>query len=143
MNRINIDRTDTQSPALTPMPRSLLVWGVLLAGTLFAAPASAQITPGRSLSGGTAPVATLDEQLINRLRATTDAQADYIRLVVKLVDEKKLESRLVIAVERYALRRNPRYPFPYFERALRYESAKRGVELVPLRHYQSTARARL
>lgn len=143
MNRIKIDRPDVQSPALTSMPRFLLVCGVLFAGTLFAAPVSAQITPSRSLSGGNAPVATLDEQLINRLRATTDAQADYIRLVVKLVDEKKLESRLVIAVERYAIRRNPRYPFPYFERALRYESAKRGVDLVPLRHYQSTAQARL
>lgn len=143
MNRIKIDLIAMQPPAMASLRRSLLVCGVLFAGALFAESASAQITPSRSLSGGTAPVATLDEQLINRLRATTDVQADYIRQIVKLVDEKKLESRLVIAVERYALRRNPRYPFPYFERALRYESAKRGVILVPLRHYQSTAEARL
>lgn len=143
MNPIKLDRAARQQPLATSLRRALLVWGASFAVALFAASASAQITPSRSLSGGTAPVATLDEQLINQLRATTDAQAEYIRMVVKLVDEKKLESRLVIAVERYAIRRNPRYPFPYFERALRYESAKRGVDLVPLRHYQSTAQARL
>lgn len=143
MNPIKIDRTARQRQSVISLRRCLTICGMLFVGALFAAPASAQITPSRSMSGSTAPVATLDEQLINRLRATTDAQAEYIRLVVKLVDEKKLEARLVVAVEQYAIRRNPRYPFPYFERALRYESAKRGVVLVALRHYQSTAQERL
>ncbi len=113
--------------------------GLLVVGMTFATTATAQITPARSMTGRGTAVATLDEQLINRLRATTNVQADYLRYVVKLVDEQKLEKRLVIAVERYALRRNPRYPFPYFERALHYESAKRGVVLPPVRLYQSTA----
>lgn len=143
MNPIKIDRAAKQRASASSLPRCLIVSGALFVGALFAAPASAQITPSRSMSGSTAPVATLEEQLINRLRATTDTQAEYIRLVVKLVDEKKLDARLVVAVEQYAIRKNPRYPFPYFERALRYESAKRGVVLVPLRHFQSTAQERL
>lgn len=142
MNPIKTDRAAVPSPSAVTLRKSAIFYAALLVGTLVAIPASAQITPSRSMSG-TTPVATLEEQLTNRLRATTDTQAEYIRLVVKLVDEKKLEARLVIAVEQYALRKNPRYPFPYFERALRYESAKRGVVLVPLRHFQSTAQERL
>lgn len=111
---------------------------MVIAGAWTTAPASAQITTSRSLTGGGSPVATLDEQLINRLRATTDAQQTYLRSIVKLVDQEKLDSRLVVAIERYAQRRNPRYPFPYFERALRYEAGKRGIALAPIRHYQST-----
>lgn len=143
MNPLKMNDIRMRRPAVASPRRPLLVYGALFVGALLAAPVSAQITPARSLSGGTGPVATLEEQLINRLRATTDAQAEYIRLVVKLVDEEKLEARLVVAIEQYAIRRNPRFPFPYFERALRYESAKRGVILTPLRHYQSTAHVRL
>ena len=50
-----------------------------------------------------------------------------MREVVKLVDEKKLERRLVLALERYARRKNPNFALPVFERALRVEAGKRGV----------------
>src|SRR6056297_1815129 len=108
---------------------SSIIAMALVAGlwcTLGVAEASAQITAPRTLSRGEGPVARLDEQLINRLHATTRSQADYLRHVVKLVETQKLELRLVVAIERYALRRNARYAFPFFERALRYEAAKRG-----------------
>ncbi len=123
----------------TLVSRWVLMGSVVLTGLLFTATASAQITPSRSLTAGGSPVATLEEQLINRLHATTEVQGEYIRYIVKLVDEQKLEARLVVAIEQYAIRRNPQYAFPYFERALRYEAAKRGVGLPALRHYQSTA----
>ena len=101
--------------------------------------ASAQITASRTLSSDIDPVARLEEQLINRLHATTDAQRAYIRSVVKLVDDRRLQLELVVAIERYALRRNQRYAFPFFERALRFEASKRGVALNSVRHFQSTA----
>jgi len=94
-----------------------------------ASTAQAQITPNRTLSEQVDPVARLEEQLINRLHATTEAQQSYLRFVVEQVSRKRLELRLVVAVERYAIRRNPRYAFPFFERALNYEATKRGITL--------------
>jgi hypothetical protein len=80
----------------------------------------------------------LQDQLLNRLRATREDQQAYIRFVIEQVRAGKVETKLVVAVERYAMRRNRDYPFPFFERALRYESAKRGVVLPPVEHFASS-----
>ena len=89
----------------------------------------AQITQPRIYTGASGRSATLEEQLVNRLRATTADQRVYIKSVVTKVNEKKLDTRLVVAIERYAIRRNRHFPFPFFERAMRYEAAKRRVIL--------------
>ncbi|MCM2371788.1 hypothetical protein [Aporhodopirellula aestuarii] len=120
-------------------PISCIRWVVLAGCLVVTCSASAQITTPRILSADMDSTARLEERLINRLHATTDAQAAYLRYVVKLVEEEKLETRLVVAIEQYALKRNSRYAFPFFERALRYEAAKRGIALKSIRHYQSTA----
>lgn len=104
--------------------------------------ASAQITKPRTLSAEIDPVARLEEQLTNRLRATTDPQRAYIRQVVKLVQQERIPLNLVVAIERYALRRNPQFGLPFFERALRYESAKKGVIIQPIQFFVSTAEPR-
>lgn len=75
------------------------------------------------------PVATLQDQLVNRLRATTPERRAFIGEVLKKVDEGKLDRKLVLAVQRYAVRKNPQFPFPYFERAIRFLAEKRGVSL--------------
>lgn len=114
-----------------PRHRWLLV---LLFGVLAwpSGSASAQITAPRGFSDGPGSVASLEEQLINRLRATTDQQKGFLRRVSVVVEEGKLEQRLVVAVYRYSLKRNPIYPFPFFERAMRFEARKRGVNLPPV-----------
>jgi len=38
----------------------------------------------------------------------------------------------LIAIQRYAMRRNPQFPFPYFERAMRFEAEKVGIDLPPV-----------
>ncbi len=101
-------------------------------------PAHAQITAPRSMSASTNRLATLEEQLTNRLRATRQDQIDYVKFVVEKVRVGKLDTKLVVAIERYALRRNPHYPFPYFERALRFEAGKRGVPLPTVKQFAST-----
>lgn len=98
----------------------------------------AQITPPRTLSAEIDRFATLEEQLVNRLRATREDQQAYIKFVVDQVRKGKLDVKLVVAIERYALRRNPHYPFPFFERALQFEARKRGVALPPVMHFNST-----
>ena len=119
------------------MLRLSLAAAVLITAS-WARSADAQITAPRILSAQNDRFATLDEQLTNRLRATADDQKAYIDFVVKQVRKKRLDLRLVVAVERYALRRNRHFPFPYFERALRYEAAKRGVALPTVRQFAST-----
>lgn len=91
-----------------------------------ASPVSAQIPtlPSRVVISKDASLA---EYLVNRLRATTDDQRDYVQQIVKLVEDGKLEKRLILALERYARRKSPYFPLPVYERALRYEAAKRGV----------------
>ncbi len=113
--------------------------GTALIAALMAAPtAEDQITTPRVLSSEIDRYATLNEQLTNRLHATRDDQQAYIQYVVKLVEVGKIDVKLVVAIERYALRRNSHYAFPFFERALRYESAKRGVLLPKIQHFAST-----
>jgi len=97
-----------------------------------------QITSPRILSSGRSNSANLEEQLINRLRATRDDQRAYVKHVVALTKTGKLERRLLVAVERYAIRRNSQYPFPFFERALKYEAAKRRVQLPTVKNFAST-----
>lgn len=107
-------------------------------GLFLAQPAQGQITTQRTLSASTRQSATLTEQLTNRLRATTEDKRAYIARIVQLVEAKKLDTRLVVAIERYALRRHPAFPFPYFERALKVEAAKRGVTVPTVREVMST-----
>lgn len=99
---------------------------------------NAQITSPRVLSSSRSTSATLEEQLLNRLKATRDDQRAYLKHVVALTKAGKLDRKLVIAVERYALRRNAKYPFPFFERALKYEAAKRRVQLPTVKNFAST-----
>ncbi|MGB7324274.1 MAG: hypothetical protein WBD31_05345 [Rubripirellula sp.] len=101
--------------------------------------AEAQIvTPSGAISSFN-PTANLSDRLINQLRATRQDQRDYLALVIKKVENKELEARLVIAVQQYAMKRNAAFPFPYFERALQYEARKRGVILPSLQAFASTA----
>ena len=72
-----------------------------------------QITSPRVLSSSRSTSATLEEQLLNRLKATRDDQRAYVKHVVALTKTGKLDRKLVVAVERYALRRNAVYPFPF------------------------------
>ena len=115
-----------------------LKWMALGLSIGLAGPGMAQITMPRTLSAEVDRYATLEEQLVNRLRATRDDQRAYIKFVVKQVRRGKLDVKLVVAVERYGLRRNPEYPFPFFERALKSEAGKRGVVLPSVRNFNTT-----
>jgi hypothetical protein len=99
---------------------------------LHRSPCHAQITDARVTSATEGRSATLEEQLINQLRATTEERKAYVRVVVQHTNTGALDPRLVIAIQRYASRRNPQFPFPYFERAMRFEAEKRGIDLPPV-----------
>ena len=92
----------------------------------------AQLTPTRSISGTIEPVSRLEEQLINGLRATRQEQQQFLRTVVTLSEQNKLDRGLINAIYVWSRRRQPLYPFPFFERGLRIEAQKRGVTLPPV-----------
>ena len=86
--------------------------------------------------------ATLEDQLINRLRATSEDRQAYIRIVVAKVDTGEFERGRVLALERYAIKKSPTFPFPYFERVMRAEAKRVGVYLPPVQLLaRSNARA--
>ena len=105
---------------------ALVVLILVSQGALLSGSVQAQI-PAPPTSVPLTRNATLSDFLVNRLRATTADQQDYVRQVVKLVEDGKLEKRLVLALERYASARNPYFPLPVYERALRFQGARLGV----------------
>lgn len=117
----------------TRMTRLLAALLVLFAASLLTENrrVQAQITPPPGTSITQTQQASLADFLINRLRATSVDQRSYVQEIVRLTDRGQLDRRLLLALERYAKRKNPYFPLPVFERALRVEAAKRGVT-VPL-----------
>ncbi len=108
----------------------LMVLGML-------APAGAQEPPSIDFRSSDGAV-SLEEVLIVKLRAFDPDQRGFVRRVVRHVEQAQLEPTLVLAIHRYAVRRHPRFPFPYFERAMRFEAGKRGITLPPARLIATT-----
>ncbi len=109
--------------------RSFCLMTALIFAGVFAGEVHAQIVAPTSTVTPADPLALLNDQLVNRLHATREDQRDYLALVVDKVRRGELDAKLVVAVQRYAIKRHSSFPFPFFERAIRYEAAKRGVAL--------------
>lgn len=85
-----------------------------------------QVTGAQGTRSGVAP---LRDQLTQGLRVVTKEQADFVNVVVAFVDARQISTSMVNSVYKWALKRNPRVPFPYFQYALRALAARRGVTL--------------
>jgi hypothetical protein len=117
----------------------LFVTATLFASAILAANAATAQTTTPQISTVTVdPFRVLEDQLRSRLRATSREQRGYISFVVKQVKEGRLDMRLVVAIERYAIRRRADFPFPFFERALKVEAAKRNVILPSVQTFATT-----
>lgn len=74
-------------------------------------------------------VVRLEDQLKNGLRVTRPTQQAFIRVVVNFVETGRLPRAMVTLVYNWAIKRNPKVPFPYFQFALRALSRRRGINL--------------
>ena len=92
----------------------------------------------RLIAAPTDRLATLEDQLVSRLRVTNDQQLAYLRFVLDQVRDGHLDTKLILALERYAIRRNSQLPFLFFERALRFEAGRRGIILPSVRQFATT-----
>ena len=72
-------------------------------------------------------ITPLKDQLEKGLRATTPAQKQFVATVVNAVENNHIPRAMVNLVFRWALERNKRVPFPYFEFALRALAKRRGI----------------
>ncbi len=68
-------------------------------------------------------------QLQNGLRLFLPEQQDFLDLVLVAVDNGQLPRAMVNMVYVWSLRRNRKFPFPYFEVAMRALAERRGVTL--------------
>lgn len=74
--------------------------------------------------------ANLASQLKAGLKVRKPSEQAFITQVVTLVDKKVLPLPLVLSVFQYARKKEQRYPFFYFQRALKIRAAKElGVKL--------------
>jgi hypothetical protein len=99
---------------------------ILLAGILIACrPAM--------LRGGEPPavgkVADLETRLKTGLRARRPEEHRFIERVVQLVREGNVPGKLVDSTYLWAVERQQKYPYPLFERALRIQADRLGVDL--------------
>jgi hypothetical protein len=84
---------------------------------------------GQQGFGSNRGVPSLSDQLSKGLRASTSQQQLFVQKVVLKVDNGQLPRGMVNLVYKWALERNARYPFPYFEYALTVLAKRRGIDL--------------
>jgi len=71
----------------------------------------------------------LEDRLKTGLRARRPEENAFIEGVARLVRSGELPAKLVDSTYLWALQRQQKYPYPLFERALRIQASRIGVEL--------------
>ncbi len=74
-------------------------------------------------------VADLKDQLKSGLFVRRPEEHAFIDRVVRMVEQERLPVDLVKSVFQWARKQKKRYPFPYFERALRLRAAELGLSI--------------
>ena len=77
---------------------------------------------------GGAQVISLEDQLNTGLKTRRPEETEFVEEVARLVNEGKLPRKLVDSTFMWAVRRRQTYPFPAFERALRLQADRLGVD---------------
>jgi len=74
-------------------------------------------------------IADLQQQLESMLKARLPSEFEFIDRVVELVTEKKFSVGMVKSISQWAVRKNKKIPFPYFQRAMRILAERQGVDI--------------
>jgi hypothetical protein len=108
---------------------SLFVLTLLVANIAVAQDAGVT-EPLATEAGGGIIVADLEQQLTAGLKLRRDQEKAFVDAVISHVEQKRLPVSLVKSVFHWSRRKNPKVPYPYFERAMRLTAEKIGVEIV-------------
>ena len=90
--------------------------------------ASRRLTPHGNPWFGS-EIISLEDQLKTGLKARLPEENEFLEEVARLVETGKLPRKLVDSTFMWAVRRRQTYPLPAFERALRMQAERLGVEL--------------
>lgn len=71
----------------------------------------------------------LEDQLRYGLRCSRPGQIEYVRTVSRAVDDGRLPRAMVNLVYRWAIQRDTKVPFPYFQFALEELARRRGLSI--------------
>ena len=82
-----------------------------------------------SQGGSTNRVASLKDQLLAGLKVRRQVELQFVEEVVRLVNQRRLPTRLVLETFHYARRKPTKHPFQYFQRALAIRAARLGVRI--------------
>jgi len=102
---------------------------LLISGVLLSLSIAGPNQPAWAIDSGGSQVADLKQTLDYGLKARLPSEFEFIRLVVKRVEEKKLPRSMVLRTFTWARGRSDKMPFPYFQFALRNQAKKIGVDL--------------
>ena len=75
-------------------------------------------------------VADLEQQLMAGLNIRREEEKKFVNAVISLVEAKRIPVSLVKSVFHWSRRKNPKVPYPYFERAMRLTAEKINVVIV-------------
>ena len=75
-------------------------------------------------------VTPLIDQLRVGLRINKNSQLEFLQLIVQKVEAGELPLAMVNVVYKWAISRNEKYPFPYFQYAMQELAKRRGISLI-------------
>ena len=106
------------------IPLLFMLIGTVAANSLMSRDSLAGVESARG-------VATLEERLLNGLRARTDAEKDYIKQVVLYVQAGKLPEKLVDSTFLWVRKNKPNFNYPifYFKRILELRAKALNLEV--------------
>ena len=100
-------------------------WIAKLAGVLTAL----ALWPRRLLSAEPKEQATLEDRLNSGLKCRRSEEFSFVGTVSQRVKTGKIPEALVLQTMQWSLRKNPRFPFFYFQFAVKKQAAALGVSL--------------
>ena len=112
------------------LARLSVVFVVYFAATVALAQDPAATEPLATEPQGGLIVADLEQQLTSGLKIRLEEEQKFVDAVIVLVEQKRLPVSLVKSAFHWSRRKNPKVPYPYFERAMRLTAEKIGVAIV-------------
>jgi len=106
------------------MRTRIFALAAMLVGAAVTAPAARAVD-----SNDAAADVSLADRLKAGLRARRPEEQDFLDGVARLVDTGRLPRKLVDSTYVWAIRRRQDYPLPAFERALRLQSDRLGIDV--------------
>lgn len=99
-------------------------------GKLTAVLAACLLWPTRLILGAeTKEQATLEERLKSGLKCRRQDEFDFVSVVAQRVRTGQIPEALVIQTMQWSLKKNPKFPFFYFQFAVRKQANALGVSL--------------